>query len=167
MVARELKKAGIISETILVENKIDFINALKEFVPDIILSDHSLPSFNSHEALKIVKDMGIEVPFILVTATVSEEYAVSIIKDGASDYILKDRLQRLPNAILGAIDKYNMESARKLADESLRLSERKYKLLFESNPLPMWMISRSTMDIIAVNEAAVNHYGYSLEEFLK
>ena len=166
MVARELKKAGIISETILVENKIDFINALKEFVPDIILSDHSLPSFNSHEALKIVKDMGIEVPFILVTATVSEEYAVSIIKDGASDYILKDRLQRLPNAILGAIDKYNMESARKLADESLRLSERKNKILFESNPMPICMISRSTMDIIAVNEAAVNHYGYSLEEFL-
>src|SRR3977135_4325381 len=141
MVARELKKAGLAGEIFLADNKDDFIRALTEFSPDIILSDHSLPSFNSHEALKIVKEMGIEIPFILITATVSEEYAVNIIKEGASDYILKDRLQRLPNAIAGAIDKYKMKAARKLADETLRISEQKYKLLFEHNPLPMWMMS--------------------------
>jgi PAS domain S-box-containing protein len=167
LVARELKKADISAEILLAGNKTAFITALKEFCPDIILSDHSLPSFDSHEALKIVKEMGIQVPFILVTATVSEEYAVNIIKEGASDYILKDRLQRLPNAIWSAIDSYNMKAARIQADETLRASERKYKLLFESNPMPMWMVSKSTLDIIAVNEAAVNHYGYTKEEFLK
>ena len=167
LVARELKKAGIIYETILADSKIEFIDALKEYSPDIILSDHSLPAFDSHEALKIVKELGIRVPFILVTATVSEEYAVNIMKEGASDYILKDRLQRLPNAILRALEKYNLENQRRLADENLQASERKYKLLFESNPMPMWMISKSTLRIIAVNEAAISHYGYSREEFLK
>jgi two-component system sensor histidine kinase UhpB len=167
MVARELKKAGIAGQIFLAENKAGFIKALNEFSPEIILSDHSLPSFDSHEALHIVREMGIEVPFILITATVSEEYAVNIIKEGASDYILKDRLQRLPNAITGALEKYNLEAARKHANETLRSSERKYKLLFESNPLPMWMVSKSTHDIIDVNEAAVNHYGYTKEEFLK
>jgi two-component system sensor histidine kinase UhpB len=167
MVMRELKKAGITGEIFLADNKEDFIKALIEFSPDIILSDHSLPSFNSHEALKIVKEMGIEIPFILITATVSEEYAVNIIKEGASDYILKDRLQRLPNAIVAALDKYNLELARRRDMDTLRSSERKYKLLFESNPLPMWMVSRSTLDIIDVNEAAITHYGYTKEEFLK
>ncbi|HEX7904173.1 MAG TPA: PAS domain S-box protein [Chitinophagaceae bacterium] len=167
MVARALKKGGVECEIKHVEDKVEFIKALKEFSPDIILSDHSLPSFDSHEALKIVKEMGIETPFILITATVSEEYAVSIIKEGASDYILKDRLQRLPNSIAGAMEKYNLEQTRKEADETLRMSERKYKLLFESNPMPMWMVSRSTFDIIAVNEAATTHYGYTKEEFLK
>ena len=110
LVARELKKAGIKGEILVAGNKAAFIKALKEFSPDVILSDHSLPSFDSHEALKIVKEMGIKVPFILVTATVSEEYAVDIIKDGAIDYILKDRLQRLPNAIWSAIEKLETEA---------------------------------------------------------
>ncbi|TAL47964.1 MAG: PAS domain S-box protein [Chitinophagaceae bacterium] len=167
MAARVLRKAGIAGEILVVDDKDDFTRALKDFSPDIILSDHSLPSFDSHEALRIVKEKGIDVPFILVTATVSEEYAVNIIKDGASDYILKDRLQRLPNAISAAIEKNNLEAAGKLAAETLRSSERKYKLLFESNPMPMWMISKSTLDVIAVNEAAVIHYGYAKEEFLR
>src|SRR5258705_7573965 len=159
MVARALAKAGVACEILHVEDKTGFMTALKEFSPDIILSDHSLPSLDSHDALQIVKDLCIEIPFILVTATVSEEYAVSIIREGASDYILKDRLQRLPNAVLGAIEKYNLENQRRLADETLRASERKYKLLFESNPLPMWMVSKSTLGIIDVNEAAIRHYG--------
>jgi two-component system sensor histidine kinase UhpB len=161
-----LKKAGIDFQNQQVDNKQDFINALKNNRPDIILSDHSLPLFDSHEALKIAKGMDRPVPFILVTATVSEEYAVNIIKEGASDYILKDRLQRLPTAIWGAIDKYNLEAERIQSEETLKASERKYKLLFDNNPLPMWMVSISTMVIIDVNEAAVKHYGYSREEFL-
>src|SRR6188474_1348292 len=116
-VARALKKAGIEFEIVHAEDKNEFIKALREFSPDVILSDHSLPSFDSREALKLVKEMGLAIPFILVTATVSEEYAVNIIREGASDYILKDRLQRLPNAISGALEKYKLEQARREADE--------------------------------------------------
>lgn len=166
LVARKVKKAGIDAEIVVVANKTDFITALKKISPDIILSDHSLPSFNSREALTIVKEMKVEAPFILVTATVSEDYAVSMMKDGASDYILKDRLQRLPNAILGALEKHAAKAARKMADEALRASERKYKLLFLDNPIPMWIICKGDLRIIAVNKAAINQYGYSKDEFL-
>src|SRR5436189_1270302 len=113
LVSRELKKAGIKGQEMVVSNKKDFIQALENFSPDIIISDHSLPSFDSHEALEIIKEMGILVPVILVTSTVSEEYAASMIKDGASDYILKDRLQRLPNAVKAALEKYKLESKQK------------------------------------------------------
>ncbi|HTE24990.1 PAS domain-containing sensor histidine kinase [Flavitalea sp.] len=166
MVARELKKAGLQGEIFLAETKEEFIRGLTEFSPDIILSDHSLPSFDSHEALKIVKELNIQIPFILITATVSEEYAVNVMKEGASDYILKDRLQRLPRAITSAMDSYRSRAARIQAIETLRLSERKYKLLFEGNPLPMWMVSCTTLTIIDVNESAIHHYGYTREEFL-
>src|SRR4051794_3863646 len=98
LVERELKKGELAFEKIVVSTKKEFTDALEGFIPDIILSDHSLPAFNSQQALKIVKEKGLKIPFILITANISEEFAVNIMKDGAWDYILKDRLQRLPNA---------------------------------------------------------------------
>lgn len=166
IVDRVLRKANFNFEKKVVIDKDDFTRALHEFKPDIILSDHSLPAFNSLEALRITKAQGIAAPLILVTATVSEEYAVNVIKEGASDYILKDRLERLPNAMLNALDKCNMEKGRRAADEALRSSEQKYKLLFEANPMPMWMFSLKTLHIIDVNKAATAHYGYTKAEFL-
>ena len=166
IVDRVLRKAKFNFEKKVVVDKADFVRALREFQPDIILSDHSLPAFNSLEALRIAKEEGSPAPLILVTATVSEEYAVNVIKEGASDYILKDRLERLPNAVQNALDKYLMEQERRLADEALRSSEQKYKLLFEANPMPMWMFSMKTQRIIDVNEAATVDYGYTKEEFL-
>ncbi len=80
-------------------SKKDFLETLEAFHPDIILSDHSLPQFDSEAALKLTREHFPHLPFILVTGTVSEEYAANIIKMGADDYILKDRLARLPAAI--------------------------------------------------------------------
>jgi two-component system sensor histidine kinase UhpB len=167
LVAREIKIASLGADIKHVENKEDFIIALREFTPDVILSDHSLPSLDSHEALRILKSSELDIPFILVTATVSEEYAVKIMKEGAVDYILKDRLQRLPTAILGALEKHTLEQEKKKADELLRSSQRKYKLIFKNNPLPMWVIEKEMMNIVAVNDAAIEHYGYTEGEFLK
>src|SRR3569623_168040 len=96
LVERTLKRSGIEFEKLLVDTRDEFTSALKEFKPDVILSDHSLPAFNSLEALKLLKDSGSNVPFILITATVSEEFAVQVMQEGAADYVLKDRLQRLP-----------------------------------------------------------------------
>jgi len=112
LVERTLKKSGILFEKVVVDTKEDYIHALDDFHPDIILSDHSLPTFNSLEALKILKQSGKDIPFILITSTVSEEFAVSVIKEGASDYVLKDRLQRLPNAIINAVEKFQSDNDR-------------------------------------------------------
>jgi two-component system sensor histidine kinase UhpB len=166
LVDRVLRKAKIEFEKKVVVDRPEFVQALREFKPDIILSDHSLPAFNSLEALRITKEEGIAAPLILVTATVSEEYAVNVMQEGASDYILKDRLERLPNAVRNAMDRKQMGDARRRADDALRSSEQKYKLLFEANPMPMWMFSKCSMRIIDVNAAAIEHYGYTREEFL-
>jgi PAS domain S-box-containing protein len=78
-----------------------------------MLADHSLPQFTAMEALQILKDENIDTPFILITGTVSEEFAVNAMREGAWDYMLKDRLQRLPNAIIGAYERYNTERERR------------------------------------------------------
>ncbi|MEP6594475.1 MAG: hybrid sensor histidine kinase/response regulator [Ginsengibacter sp.] len=123
LVNRQLKKANINHEILVVDNKADFIKALTNFSPHIILADHTLPSFNSLEALKILKETSEKIPFILITATVSEEYAAQVMREGADDYILKDRPHRLPDAILMAIQKYKFEAERKIYLEKLITSE--------------------------------------------
>lgn len=110
LVARELRKGNVRGEIKRASNKQQFVDLLRKENPDIILSDHSLPSFDSEEALQMVRQSKLTIPFILVTATVSEEYAVKIMKQGATDYVLKDRMQRLPSAIHAAIEKFETET---------------------------------------------------------
>src|SRR6476620_10220351 len=103
LVMHLLKKDNIHSEFCVVMHKREFLDALENYHPDIIISDNALPQFSASEALQMVNDRSVEIPFILVTGTVSEEFAAEIIKQGADDYILKDRLTRLPFAIEKAL----------------------------------------------------------------
>jgi len=116
LIERELKQGGIIFTSTVVATGEGFKQLLYEMKPDVILADHSLPQFNSIEALKIHQQYELEikiaVPFILVTGSVSEEFAAQCIKSGADDYILKDRLKRLPAAICNALDKAGIEGER-------------------------------------------------------
>lgn len=112
LTGRILKKAGIPFRFQLVDTQDEYEKALRQSKPDLVLSDHSLFHFNSVEALKIFKSYAYDVPFILVTGTVSEEFAVNILKEGANDYLLKNNLTRLPTAILNALQKHQMEQER-------------------------------------------------------
>ncbi|MEP6683212.1 MAG: HAMP domain-containing sensor histidine kinase [Parafilimonas sp.] len=123
LVRIQLKRQITDLEILVVDNKADFMEGLKNFDPDIILADHTLPSFNSLEALTILKETGKKIPFILITATVSEEYAIQVMRAGASDYILKDRPQRLHEAMLSAIEKYRLESEREIFLKKIIISE--------------------------------------------
>jgi len=108
LINMQLHKANMEFENIVVDTKPEFINALKEFNPDIILADHSLTAFNSMEALKIVNEANRNVPFLLVTTAASDEFVNNIIKEGAKGYILKDNLDKLPDAIKAAMgNNYN------------------------------------------------------------
>jgi len=105
----------------LVMTRPSFLEALDQFEPDLILSDNTLPQFNATEALELFNQRRLLIPFILVTGTVSEEFAASIIKLGADDYILKDRLIRLPGAIDAALQKKTTEAAIKQSEEIRQL----------------------------------------------
>lgn len=121
LVVRALTKSGLNFESRCVDTRDEFIDAIRNFGPDVILSDHSLPQFNSLEALKICKRVGLSVPFILVTGAVSEEFAVTCLKQGADDYVLKSNLSRLPNALQNALKQQELQAQRKKAENDLRL----------------------------------------------
>lgn len=120
LVERAIRKSGIRFISKRVDTREEFIAALDLFKPDVILSDHALPQFNSIEAMKICKNSGKNLPFILVTGTVSEEFAVNCIKQGVDDYVLKTNLSRLPSAILNAIAIRESEQKKHEAEMAIR-----------------------------------------------
>ena len=105
----------------IASDKTGFIDALDHFSPDLILSDHSLPQFNSFDALSAARQRFPNIPFIMVTGTASEEFATHIIKQGADDYILKDRMARLPAAIKASL--LQRRSLKEVADYKYALDQ--------------------------------------------
>lgn len=108
LVTGELTHAGILFNTVVVSSKEEFNTSLDKSKPDIILSDHCLKAFGSIEALEIIKERNLDIPFILITGNTSEEFGVSVMKAGADDYIVKDRMKRLPSAMLNALEKFKL-----------------------------------------------------------
>jgi len=159
LVARELKRGNLYPEIHVVPNKASFVNALKDFHYDVILSDHALASFDSLEAIRLVKAAGITVPFILVTASMSDVFAAKIMKEGACDYILKDRLHRLPSAVINSIEQHRSNENQQAAHE---------RLAFHLENTPLGFIEwDDQMRIKVLSRQAEEIFGWTLEEFSK
>src|SRR5450432_236942 len=109
IIKRFLLKEKMHCQFRVAEDRKTFLAALDEFSPAVILSDNSMPQFDASEALKITRLRNGYIPFIMVTGNVSEEFAASIIKQGADDYIIKDRMNRLPAAIETALKQRKTE----------------------------------------------------------
>ncbi len=126
-----LKKQGWQAQYFVASDRTEFDQALQLFQPNVILSDNSLPDINAREALSISRNTWPHIPFIMVSGTVSEEFATELIRSGGDDYILKDRLTRLPLAIETAIQKRKEEREKATALDKLRENEEKYRMLVE------------------------------------
>ena len=130
LITHALKKSGLDFVAKRVDTKDEFSNALEEFEADVILCDHSLPQFNSNEALRIFHLRKLRIPFILVTGAVSEEFAVSSLKHGADDYVLKSNLARLRNVIDNALKQKESERQK---DEAAQVLARQNETLIKIN----------------------------------
>lgn len=162
---RELRRAEISFQSKRVETKEGFLEALREFEPDVILSDFNLPQFNALEALGLLKELKNETPFILYTGSLTEEVAVECMKDGAADYILKSSLKRLPSAVLNALEKSEARKAEKKAMDALRESENKLRTLIES--MTEGLLQVDTNDRIQfVNKCFCEMVDYTEEELI-
>ncbi len=123
LIWREIEKNKISFSKLLVDNREDFLDCLKTFEPDLIISDYSLPFFDGMAALQLRNELTPLVAFILVTGSVNEEVAVECMKSGADDYILKDNLSRLGPAIVKSINKSRLAIEKKAAKEEMLKSE--------------------------------------------
>jgi len=115
-----LRMGGLLFSWELVDNRTDFIRQLEVFMPDLILSDFSLPSLNGYTALAIAREKLPDVPFIFVTGTLGEEVAIETLKKGATDYVLKQRLSRLVPSVHRALREAEVQHERRRAEERLR-----------------------------------------------
>ncbi|HEX7534977.1 MAG TPA: response regulator, partial [Syntrophales bacterium] len=125
----------------------EFVSFLRSNKYDIILSDFKLPGFDGFTALRWSVEICPDVPFICISGTVGEETAVELLKKGAVDYILKDRLVRLPSAIQRALDEAKEKKAHKQAEVTLRESERKLREAQEMAHLGFWHWDVKTGDV--------------------
>src|ERR1700759_4305015 len=99
----ELLYGDITADLRQVDTREAFVDALTSFAPDIILADFKLPGFSGLEALEVRNERAPNTPFIFVTGSLGEEVAVSTLRGGATDFVLKDRMARLPAAVTGAL----------------------------------------------------------------
>jgi PAS domain S-box-containing protein len=163
IVERLLKKQDSPFTCRLSVDKTSFLKELTAFQPDLVLADNALPQFDATQALELVQQYQPHTAFILVTGTVSEEFAAGIIKKGADDYVLKDRLARLPAAIEAALKYRRIEKEKTIAADQLRESEEKYRTLVEHafDGILIYSLDGSILDC---NRSTCSFLGYTLEE---
>ena len=120
MTTRELKRGGLECELLRVETAEDLQEALLGGEWDIVISDYSLPKLNALEALRIVQGSRPDVPFVAVSGSIGEELAVELIRAGANDYLMKDRLARLPAVVLREVREADLRRERSRLERELR-----------------------------------------------
>lgn len=159
LIQRLLKRAGIKFQSVVVSDEKEFHAALETNGYHAVLADNALPQYSSMEALELVRETNPHVAFILVTGTVSEEFAVRIIQQGADDYILKTNLTRLPAALINAIDKKrsqkDKEMERELSDSIINSLPGVFYLYDKKGQFLRW------------NKNLESVSGYSLNEVMK
>lgn len=134
LVQRALSKSDLNYTAIAIDNRAAFLDALENFNPTIILCDYSIPQFGALAALDILNQKKLAIPLIIVTGTLSDEMAVECLKKGAADYVIKDKIVRLPSAIKLTLDLRKSQQERSIAEERLRQNEKQLQVITDILP---------------------------------
>jgi PAS domain S-box-containing protein len=138
LMLRELKRESLDVTGYRVETEPEFRRHLAERPVDVILADYSLPAFDGEAALRIAREIAPEVPFIFVSGSIGEERAVIALRNGATDYILKDRMSRLAPAVKRALDDRKELKLRRAAQEALRVSTERFEYATKATSDALW-----------------------------
>ncbi len=162
---RELRRGAFDLTCHTVDSREAFERALEQFNPDVILSDVSLPRFNGMEALDLVRTRMPEIPFIFVSGTIGEDRAAEALRRGATDYVLKQRLQRLVPVVTRAIEEAAQRTARRGAEQELALTRERLDVIISSLVDVVWSARASPRQTLYVSAATEAIYQRSPAEF--
>lgn len=134
LMLHELRRAGFEPTWQRVQTETDYLAHLHAHV-DVILADYALPQFDALRALALLQERGWDIPFFIVSGTIGEDRAVSAMKEGATDYLLKDRLARLGPAVRQALEQQQLRAAQQQAEEKYRsIFENTIEGIFQTTP---------------------------------
>ena len=167
---RKLRHESIPFTSLRVETREEFQKALDEFQPDLIISDYALPEFDGMQALKLSNEYDPSLPFIILTGSMNEETAVACMKAGATDYVIKEHIKRLPYVVQEALEQKKNRAEKDQAEQTLRESEERYRVLFESINDAVFVHyveeAGTPGGFSQVNDVACKRLGYTREELL-
>lgn len=159
LVFRELCRNSIDAEITYAANETEFRSALEARDGDLILADYTLPGFSGVAALRIAKEVHPDVPFVFLSGTIDEQQAVESLKLGASDYVFKKYLTRLPGAIERALRESRQIADRRRAEEALRGSEERFRQLTENIEEAFWLIDLTAHKFLYISPAYEKIWG--------
>ena len=158
LMVRACEAAGFALKAARVETESAFRAALGS-APDVILADYSLPRFTAVDALQAVKERSLDIPFIVVSGSIGEEKAAEVMRLGAYDYLLKDRLARLPVAIDRAVRAAKERASRKAAESELEALRERLKSVVAALPDVVWSKAVPSHEVLYVSPAAADVFG--------
>ncbi len=166
LMVHELRRAGFAPDWQRVETEAEYAAALRrDGQPhggfDVILADYVLPQFNALRALHLLQGWGLDIPFIVVTGSVGEEVAVECMREGAADYLLKDRMARLGPAVERALEEKRLRDEKRRAESRLRLLSSAVEQSTEGIA-----VSDLEGNLLFVNHAFAAMHGYEPEELV-
>ena len=160
LLTRELERGGYALEAMRVDSAAELTAALDRQPWDLVIGDYSMPQFSGLAGLNIIRQRGLDMPFIFVSGTIGEETAVAAMRAGANDYVMKGQWKRLLPAIARELRDAEERRARRQAEAALRESEASYATLVEHAPLGIYR-SNTTGRFLSVNSALVRMLGYT------
>jgi PAS domain S-box-containing protein len=163
----ELRRAGFAPIWSRVETEPDFLHQLQT-LPDIILCDYSMPHFNGLRAADLVRQSGLNIPFILISGTVGEDVAVEAMKRGATDYLLKDRIARLGNAVERTLEQQRLRQQQHEAEAELRRTHEMLRQMLAHSPVVTYTLRIEEGKVIPllVSENIERLLGFTVNEAL-
>lgn len=164
LVVRQLKKDGFEVEHRQVKTRSEMEAALDRGDWDLVISDFSLPGFGGKDALDLFKSRKMDIPFILVSGTVGEDIAVSIMKGGANDYLMKTHLHRLGPAVKRELEETQIKRDKKHIESVLDQTEKRFQRLIEDLRDVVFLFSMDGSRLFIVNPAFETIYGRPLQD---
>ncbi|MFZ2161296.1 MAG: diguanylate cyclase [Sideroxyarcus sp.] len=159
-----LRKAGLIFVSKRVDSEAAFKQSLGEFKPDVVLADYNLPTYNGRAALEYMQQIDSDLPVIMVTGALGEERAAELLRAGARDYILKDRLTRLPEAIRRVLAEQMAIREGHESEKRIREAESKFRTLFEAANDGIFLMDANIL--VDCNQKAVSMFGLAKERII-
>jgi len=166
LIIRKLSSGGYDPKWERVDSSEAMKNALKREDWDIILCDYKMPNFNAPAALKLAHGNKTDIPFIVVSGAIGEDTAVALMKSGAHDYVMKDKLAKLAVAVERAIREANIRRDKKMTEEMLKMSRENFRHSLDDSPLGARIVT-ATGELIYANQEILNIYGYNSFEEMK